>query len=470
MSANQWIIDYYNTSTSRDWTGRVKSFKAAGSIGDGLMPILHKLAPQVALFSARGPNIRGFNFQDADLLKPDILAPGPLIWAAWSPNRTDEANYVGEGFAMGEMIALLHIPSDPLKKLHRIMGILEYHADYYWKVGMLPIFLYRLRFNATLKVMGTHVAITVNGSNCHFELNVFKSVIASGFPISIRDTYRDDGSTAPTAVLVGNHLYVANVEDLRGSPANKVQHFPVEDVPPVLLSHYNPYASTLEQPLSSTFSSNVFRQERTCEQEKPALKRKNQRVKEIPPGSWQRATGFRKEETTLECIPTWVVAAICTVIVTIPLTGSASWFSLALGLGRSSSPSDNKGSSATACTTMPSAKENEEESSINPELDFTLRLGNEQTPSPKKYADSSLKALELQTGIDLELSLSTGPAESDITSVHASSTLLRNAIDMPLRVARVVHLDEGSTSYPWKPGTSSSFPLIKPWKLDYILT
>ena len=126
--------------------------------------------------------------------------------------------------------------------------------------------------------------------------------------------------------------------------------------------------------------------------------------------------------------------------------------------------------SYTACTTMPSAKENEEESSINPELDFTLRLGNEQTPSPKKYADSSLKALELQTGIDLELSLSTGPAESDITSVHASSTLLRNAIDMPLRVARVVHLDEGSTSYPWKPGTSSSFPLIKPWKLDYILT
>ena len=88
------------------------------------------------------------------------------------------------------MIALLHIPSDPLKKLHMIMGILEYHVDYYRKVGMLrimlPIFLYRLRFNATLKVMGTHVAITVNGSNCHFELNVFKSVTASSFPISIR--------------------------------------------------------------------------------------------------------------------------------------------------------------------------------------------------------------------------------------------------------------------------------------------
>ena len=74
----------------------MKSFKAIGSIGDGLMPILHKSAPQVALFSARGPNIKDFSFQDADLLKPDILAPGALIWAAWSPNGTDEPNYIGK--------------------------------------------------------------------------------------------------------------------------------------------------------------------------------------------------------------------------------------------------------------------------------------------------------------------------------------------------------------------------------------
>ncbi|KAH0917053.1 hypothetical protein HID58_024713 [Brassica napus] len=111
VSKSMDLIDYYNVSTSRDWTGRVKSFNAQGSIGDGLAPVLHKSSPQVALFSARGPNTKDFSFQDADLLKPDILAPGYLIWAAWCPNGTDEANYVGEGFALisGTSMAAPHI-------------------------------------------------------------------------------------------------------------------------------------------------------------------------------------------------------------------------------------------------------------------------------------------------------------------------------------------------------------------------
>ncbi|CAL5333421.1 unnamed protein product [Camellia sinensis] len=111
VSKSMELIDYYNISTSRDWTGRVKSFKATGSIGNGLMPIYHKSAPQVALFSSRGPNIKDYSFQDADILKPDILAPGSLIWAAWSPNGTDEPNYIGEGFAMvsGTSMAAPHI-------------------------------------------------------------------------------------------------------------------------------------------------------------------------------------------------------------------------------------------------------------------------------------------------------------------------------------------------------------------------
>nr|XP_043623669.1 subtilisin-like protease SBT2.6 isoform X2 [Erigeron canadensis]XP_043623670.1 subtilisin-like protease SBT2.6 isoform X2 [Erigeron canadensis] len=111
VSKSMELINYYKASTSRDWTGRVKSFKATGTIGEGLEPILHKSAPIVALFSARGPNIKDYSFRDADLLKPDILAPGSLIWASWSPNGTDEANYIGESFAMisGTSMAAPHI-------------------------------------------------------------------------------------------------------------------------------------------------------------------------------------------------------------------------------------------------------------------------------------------------------------------------------------------------------------------------
>ncbi|XP_023757650.1 subtilisin-like protease SBT2.6 isoform X1 [Lactuca sativa] len=105
------LIEYYKASTLRDWSGRVKSFKAKGMIGNGLEPILHKSAPIVALFSARGPNIRDYSYRDADLLKPDILAPGSLIWASWSPNGTDDVNYIGENFAMvsGTSMAAPHI-------------------------------------------------------------------------------------------------------------------------------------------------------------------------------------------------------------------------------------------------------------------------------------------------------------------------------------------------------------------------
>uniref|UniRef100_A0A0D3GKF8 Subtilisin-like protease n=1 Tax=Oryza barthii TaxID=65489 RepID=A0A0D3GKF8_9ORYZ len=105
------LIDYYNSSTIRDWAGRATTFQATAAIADGLLPTLYNSAPQVALFSSRGPDVKDFSFQDADVLKPDILAPGNLIWAAWAPNGTDEANYAGEGFAMvsGTSMAAPHI-------------------------------------------------------------------------------------------------------------------------------------------------------------------------------------------------------------------------------------------------------------------------------------------------------------------------------------------------------------------------
>ncbi|CAH2077505.1 unnamed protein product, partial [Thlaspi arvense] len=70
VSKSMDLTDYYNykVTTSRDWMGRVKSFKAEGSIGDGLEPILKWLCS--------------------------------LICSAWSENGTDEANYIREGFAL----------------------------------------------------------------------------------------------------------------------------------------------------------------------------------------------------------------------------------------------------------------------------------------------------------------------------------------------------------------------------------
>ncbi|KAH7513849.1 uncharacterized protein LOC107430234 [Ziziphus jujuba] len=125
---------------------------------------------------------------------------------------------------------------------------------------------------------------------------------------------------------------------------------------------------------------------------------------------------------------------------------------LGLGLGRSSSSSDSKGSSATACTTMSSAKETDEESSMDLELDFTLHLGSDKVPSPKKHGTSSLKVVELQPKVDLELSLSTGPSESDITNIHRSSTSVQSGMEMPQSVGGAQSADEGSTSCRWKPG------------------
>ncbi|KAM7494305.1 hypothetical protein LguiB_028914 [Lonicera macranthoides] len=130
---------------------------------------------------------------------------------------------------------------------------------------------------------------------------------------------------------------------------------------------------------------------------------------------------------------------------------------LSLGLGHSPSSSDSKGSSATACTTVSSAKETDEESSMDLELDFSLHLSNEKTPSPKK---PNMKELEVGPKVDLELSLSTWPAESDITTYHATSDLSFDVVKIPL-MADGICIDEGSISSHWKTG-SSFFPLQNP--------
>ncbi|KAH7658235.1 hypothetical protein IHE45_17G074100 [Dioscorea alata] len=124
----------------------------------------------------------------------------------------------------------------------------------------------------------------------------------------------------------------------------------------------------------------------------------------------------------------------------------------ALSLGRSPSTSESsRRSSATACTMSPT-KEMEEESSLELGLKFTLHLGNDSILSPKQPAIPSPRVQETHPACNLQLSLSTGPSSSVITSITPDSTQHPNNLDAPLAATRRILADDGSTSGRWKSG------------------
>jgi hypothetical protein len=81
-------LNYYNASNKARGAPQAR-------IGNGMLPTLTGTAPQVALFSSRGPAVKDYMLHDADVLKPNILAPGSLIWGAWTPIGTGEPDYEG---------------------------------------------------------------------------------------------------------------------------------------------------------------------------------------------------------------------------------------------------------------------------------------------------------------------------------------------------------------------------------------
>lgn len=91
----QALVNYYNRFTTKDRNGKVTAFGASAKIGNGLTVTYTKAAQQVALFSSRGPDVMDFNFNEADILKPNVMAPGYLIWGAWTPIGTDNPAFTG---------------------------------------------------------------------------------------------------------------------------------------------------------------------------------------------------------------------------------------------------------------------------------------------------------------------------------------------------------------------------------------
>ncbi|XP_077244591.1 subtilisin-like protease SBT2.2 [Tasmannia lanceolata] len=106
------LLKYYNSSLLRDASSkRITKFGGVARILGGLKPNYSNLAPKVDYYSARGPDPEDNFLDDADIMKPNLIAPGNLIWAAWSSRGTDSAEFEGESFAMisGTSMAAPHV-------------------------------------------------------------------------------------------------------------------------------------------------------------------------------------------------------------------------------------------------------------------------------------------------------------------------------------------------------------------------
>ncbi|KAL5724062.1 hypothetical protein ACHQM5_007372 [Ranunculus cassubicifolius] len=111
MQASTALWEYYNSNTIRNRNGRAVAFTARARILDGRLATYTGQAPIVASYSSRGPDVNNALLQTADVLKPNIMAPGSYIWAAWSPNSEGDRYIVGQNFALvsGTSMATPHV-------------------------------------------------------------------------------------------------------------------------------------------------------------------------------------------------------------------------------------------------------------------------------------------------------------------------------------------------------------------------
>ncbi|KAL6903794.1 hypothetical protein ACP4OV_004607 [Aristida adscensionis] len=94
------LLRYYTQNTVRDDDGNVVSFGATVRILEGRRATYTGAAPAVADYSSRGPDLENVQMQAAEVLKPNVMAPGHLIWGAWSPTSNAMAEVQGENYAL----------------------------------------------------------------------------------------------------------------------------------------------------------------------------------------------------------------------------------------------------------------------------------------------------------------------------------------------------------------------------------
>ncbi|GAB2212589.1 hypothetical protein Drorol1_Dr00020565 [Drosera rotundifolia] len=96
----QMILQYYEKHTKRNKRGCGAIYGGRAAIGEGRVAIFKDRAPIVSRFSSRGPDIIDSSRNAAEVLKPDIAAPGQQVWAAWSPMSVLDPILKGNSFAL----------------------------------------------------------------------------------------------------------------------------------------------------------------------------------------------------------------------------------------------------------------------------------------------------------------------------------------------------------------------------------
>ncbi|KZV45041.1 hypothetical protein F511_30202 [Dorcoceras hygrometricum] len=111
ISDSKIISRYYEQQTQRDHKGHAIRYSGRAAIGEGRIATYMERAPVVSRFSSRGPDYMDQRKTPVDVLKPDILAPGNQIWAAWSPMSVQNPILSGKIFALisGTSMAAPHI-------------------------------------------------------------------------------------------------------------------------------------------------------------------------------------------------------------------------------------------------------------------------------------------------------------------------------------------------------------------------
>lgn len=90
------LLQYYNSSLKRDAVSKkIVKFGGVASISGGLRANYSISAPKIMYYSARGPDPENNFLDDAEIMKPNLVAPGSFIWAAWSALGTDSVEFQG---------------------------------------------------------------------------------------------------------------------------------------------------------------------------------------------------------------------------------------------------------------------------------------------------------------------------------------------------------------------------------------